>query len=107
LPESQNAQKKFIQYLSSYDLILDGVFGFSFTGELRVPYSYFLPQLRLIETKIVSIDVPSGWDSNKGNINKLFTPKYLISLIIPKKCSHNFEGEHYLGGRFIPKKIAK
>jgi NAD(P)H-hydrate epimerase len=55
--------------------------------------------------KILSIDIPSGWDANNGNINNLFEPKYLISLGIPKKCSETFKGEHYLGGRFIPPKI--
>ena len=26
---------------------------------------------------------------------------------MPKKCSENFKGEHYLGGRFVPPKVCE
>jgi NAD(P)H-hydrate epimerase len=73
--------------LGKYDLIIDGIFGFPFSGELRIPYNYYLPRLKPFGNKILSIDIPSGWDANEGNINNLFIPKYLVSLSIPKKCS--------------------
>lgn len=91
--------------MNKHELILDGVFGFPFTGDIRAPYKYFLPHLTPVQDRVLSIDIPSGWDANEGNIHSLFVPKYLISLGIPKKCSEKFEGEHYLGGRFIPEKI--
>ena len=53
------------------------------------------------------MDVPSGWDVNKGNVNNLFEPSVLVSLSTAKLCSQEFKGEHYLGGRFIPEKVAK
>lgn len=93
--------------MKKFELIVDAVFGFPFTGNLRSPYDSFLPLLKPFENNILSVDIPSGWDANTGNINNLFTPKYLISLGIPKKCSETFQGEHYLGGRFIPPKIAE
>lgn len=35
-------------------------------------------------------------------------PNCLISLTAPKLCAKQFTGEHhYLGGRFVPDKIAK
>lgn len=58
-----------------------------------------------VQDRILAIDIPSGWDANDGNVHGIFVPKYLISLGVPKKCSENFEGEHYLGGRFVPEKI--
>lgn len=96
-----------MDHLDKSHLIIDGIFGFPFTGEIRAPYKHFLPALNKFGDRILSIDIPSGWDANEGNIHNLFTPKYLISLGIPKQCSQNFKGEHYLGGRFIPKKIAE
>ena len=51
---------------------------------------------------IASIDIPSGWDVDKGNVHKLFTPEILISLTLPKLCAQDFQGAHYLGGRFVP-----
>jgi NAD(P)H-hydrate epimerase len=53
-------------------------------------------------TKIASIDVPSGWDVEKGNVNDAFVPHMLISLTLPKLCAVNYKGIHYLGGRFVP-----
>lgn len=26
---------------------------------------------------------------------------------MPKKCSEGFEGEHYLGGRFVPESVCE
>jgi NAD(P)H-hydrate epimerase len=54
------------------------------------------------ETCIGCIDIPSGWDVEKGNIQNVFTPDLLISLTLPKLCAKHFKGMHYLGGRFIP-----
>ena len=56
---------------------------------------------------MLSIDIPSGWEADEGNVHSIFTPGYLISLGIPKKCSESFKGEHYLGGRFVPESICK
>jgi NAD(P)H-hydrate epimerase len=53
-------------------------------------------------SKIASVDIPSGWDVEKGNINHTFNPHMLISLTLPKLCAKDFKGIHYLGGRFVP-----
>jgi len=87
---------------SDYSFIIDGIFGFSFKGEIRQPFKDIIENLNKIPDKIISIDIPSGYDIEKGNINNTFKPGYLISLTLPKLCSKNFEGKHYLGGRFVP-----
>jgi NAD(P)H-hydrate epimerase len=53
-------------------------------------------------TKIASVDIPSGWDVDQGNVKNIFTPDLLISLTLPKLCSKEYKGIHYLGGRFVP-----
>jgi NAD(P)H-hydrate epimerase len=51
---------------------------------------------------IVSIDIPSGWDVEKGPQGHAIQPEMLISLTFPKECANYFKGKyHYLGGRFI------
>ena len=56
---------------------------------------------------MASVDVPSGWDVEKGDINGLgLKPELLISLTAPKLCAKFFEGKnHILGGRFVPKPL--
>ena len=56
------------------------------------------------KTPIISIDIPSGWDVEKGDVSgDGILPVALISLSAPKLCSTTFKGDHYLGGRFVPK----
>jgi NAD(P)H-hydrate epimerase len=58
---------------------------------------------------IVSIDVPSGWDVENGDVTgNSIKPEMLVSLTAPKLCAKGFQGKyHYLGGRFVPPGIAK
>lgn len=60
-----------------------------------------------------SIDIPSGWDVEKGpqpiedsennRTIQPIQPELLISLTAPKLCAKQFRGKyHYLGGRFVP-----
>jgi NAD(P)H-hydrate epimerase len=89
----------------NYDIIVDALFGFSFKGEIRQPFKTIIEAMKKFENKIISVDIPSGFDIDKGNIFDTFIPKGLISLTLPKLCSKTFKGEHFLGGRFVPKKL--
>lgn len=51
----------------------------------------------------MSIDVPSAWDVEKGNILSSINPAVVISMAAPKLCMLGFKGRHYLGARFIPR----
>jgi len=65
----------------------------------------------LISSKlpIVAVDIPSGWDVEKGMIKaESLQPDMLISLTAPKLGCRGFKGKfHYLGGRFIPLDLDK
>eukprot|EP00057_Strongylocentrotus_purpuratus_P002764 XP_003725195.1 PREDICTED: NAD(P)H-hydrate epimerase isoform X2 [Strongylocentrotus purpuratus] len=91
---------------SSYNFVVDALFGFSFKGEVRAPFGEVLENLKHISIPLCSIDVPSGWDVENGNPDGL-KPELLISLTAPKKCAKLFQGKyHFLGGRFIPPEMA-
>eukprot|EP00759_Apiculatamorpha_spiralis_P006952 PhF_6_TR14142/c0_g1_i1/m.22620/K17759/AIBP, nnrE; NAD(P)H-hydrate epimerase len=96
--------------LLSYSIIIDAIFGYSFKGDLRAPFDSVLTTLKGVETKvpIVSVDIPSGWDVEKGNVSGFgLTPAVLISLTAPKLCAKFFRGgAHYVGGRFISNTFA-
>ncbi len=90
--------------LSSSDVILDAIFGFSFKGPVRAPFDVALPLISESRLPIVSVDIPSGWDVEKGNDAGVgLNPDVLISLTAPKEGVKSFEGIHFLGGRFVPK----
>ena len=100
--------------VDAYDAIVDAIFGFSFKGEPREPFGTILRQLKEAqesdngEQTIFSVDVPSGWNVDEGDVAKTgFVPDVLISLTAPKLCSKEFQGRHFIGGRFLPPKVGE
>ncbi|XP_067878674.1 NAD(P)H-hydrate epimerase [Heterodontus francisci] len=85
-----------------YNLVVDAIFGFSFKGEVRQPFATILGTLEAVTVPIASVDIPSGWDVEKGSPDGI-QPDLLISLTAPKKAAAHFHGRyHFLGGRFVP-----
>jgi len=90
-----------------YDLIIDAVFGFSFLGPPKEPYSNFISFLASTNIPVISVDVPSGWDVDQGDIyDTKFKPSAVVSLTLPKLCMKDYKGFHFVGGRFIPPNVA-
>jgi len=93
-----------------WDLCIDSIFGFSFKGEPRAPFAQIIQNMMDMQkqgTTIVSVDIPSGWDVNQGDILKTgFKPDVLVSLTAPKLCAKKFPGKHFVGGRFLPPELA-
>jgi NAD(P)H-hydrate epimerase len=99
------------QNIEWYSGIIDAIFGFSFKGEAREPFKSCIDDMmyaqRHFKTIVVSVDVPSGWDVDQGDVTETgFHPDVLVSLTAPKLCTRFFQGRHYVGGRFLPKSIA-
>nr|B3N0Q8.1 RecName: Full=NAD(P)H-hydrate epimerase; AltName: Full=NAD(P)HX epimerase [Drosophila ananassae] len=89
---------------SNFDLIVDALFGFSFKPPVRAEFVAIVELMQQTTLPIASVDIPSGWDVEKGKVNDSdLEPDLLISLTAPKICARNFKGRyHYLGGRFVP-----
>ena len=98
---------------AEYDVVMDAIFGFSFTGDsIREPFATIVKDLKDMRKNrqaktpaIVSVDTPSGWHVEKGNILDTFEADMLVSLTAPKTSAAFHSGPHYLGGRFVPQKI--
>lgn len=89
-------------------IILDALFGFSFKGPPRAPLDKLLDLMKPSSQPpaVVSVDIPSGWDVEKGDISETgLRPDVLVSLTAPKLGVRDFTGVHYLGGRFVPPSI--
>ena len=94
--------------LATYDVVLDAVFGFSFRGAPRPPFDALLEALAATTAPLVSVDTPSGWHVEDGPTGPVkLAPDVLVSLTAPKKCASHFAGRHYVGGRFVPPRVAE
>ena len=90
--------------LARSDVVLDAIFGFSFKPPVRAPFDVALPLITESRLPIVSVDIPSGWDIEKGNDAGVgLEPDVLVSLTAPKEGARNFKGRHFLGDRFVTK----
>lgn len=102
------------------DIILDAIFGFSFSPPCRPPFDAVLQLIAGSNLPIVSVDIPSGWDVEKGKISfsvkdvdgqaqetefSGLEPDVLVSLTAPKLGVKEFKGRHFLGGRFVNKYV--
>jgi NAD(P)H-hydrate epimerase len=95
-----------------FDAIVDAIFGFSFKGAPREPFKLTLEQMQDAQSSkdipVISVDVPSGWDVDEGDVAGTgFLPQVLVSLTTPKESAHGFKGRHFVGGRFLPPKLAE
>ena len=63
--------------LSHYTCIVDAVFGFSFSGEVRAPFDVIIDALKLTETPIASVDVPSGSSASQSSFQFLIHNNYI------------------------------
>jgi len=97
---------------SQYSLVVDAIFGFSFKPPVRPLFKPILESLTRVSIPLVSVDIPSGWDVEAGPPEEvsvstpILRPDMLVSLTAPKLGSRGFRGAHYLGGRFVPRKLA-
>lgn len=92
--------------LGSSDVVLDAIFGFSFQPPVRAPFDAALPLIARADIPIVSVDIPSGWDVERGDAEGLgLHPDVLVSLTAPKEGARRFAGRHFLGGRFVSRSL--
>ncbi|KAI2472239.1 YjeF N-terminal domain-like protein [Annulohypoxylon bovei var. microspora] len=97
--------------IKSADHIVDAVFGFSFSGEVREPFPVVIQAMEDTILPVTSVDAPSSWNIETGppgsGLGSKFNPDYLISLTAPKPLVKYFRGRHFIGGRFVSPAIAK
>ncbi|KPM41973.1 NAD(P)H-hydrate epimerase [Neonectria ditissima] len=101
----------FLSAMNSTDHIVDAIFGFSFSGEVRDPFPAVIQGLQETKLPVTSVDAPSSWDIEDGppksGLGSSFMPTALVSLTAPKPLVNHFKGRHFIGGRFVSASIAK
>ncbi|KAL2062188.1 hypothetical protein VTL71DRAFT_6454 [Oculimacula yallundae] len=97
--------------LKDTDHVVDAIFGFSFSGEIREPFPAVIKALQETELPVTSVDAPSSWDIETGpptsGPGSAFNPTVLVSLTAPKPLVKFFKGRHFVGGRFVSPDIKK
>ena len=89
-----------------FDLIIDGLFGFSLSGNPRSPADEIINWMNFSGIPILSVDVPSGLEAETGQImNPTVKATYTLTLGMPKiglDKHKEYVGNLYLGNLGIP-----
>ncbi|KAJ4962215.1 hypothetical protein NE237_022154 [Protea cynaroides] len=82
---------------NDFDILVDALFGFSLHGAPRPPFDGLIQKIVCLHSNdrisqkspvIVSVDVPSGWHVEEGDVNgEGIKPDMLVSLTAPKLCA--------------------
>ncbi|GFY85882.1 pyridoxin (pyrodoxamine) 5'-phosphate oxidase [Actinidia rufa] len=85
---------------NDFDILIDAMFGFSFRGAPRPPFDDLIQRLLSLQNHdrlhqespvVVSIDIPSGWHVEEGDVSREgLKPDMLVSLTAPKLCAKRF-----------------
>ncbi|KAH9080288.1 YjeF N-terminal domain-like protein [Lactarius deliciosus] len=98
-PDPSQAESTLSTALASSDVVLDAIFGFSFQPPVRAPFDAALPLIARANVPIVSVDIPSGWDVERGDTEgRGLRPDVLEGV-------RRFAGRHFLGGRFVSRSV--
>ncbi|KAF2484985.1 YjeF N-terminal domain-containing protein [Neohortaea acidophila] len=96
--------------IAKSDWVIDAIFGFSFSGEVREPFPAVIKALAESKIPVFAVDAPSSWNIEGGppsdGPGKDYNPDALISLTAPKPLVKWFKGRHFVGARFLGQEIA-
>ena len=96
--------------LGETDQVLDAIFGFSFSAEVREPFPGIIEALEKTKQPVIAVDAPSSWNIESGppehGPGSGYMPEVLVSLTAPKPLVRFLKGRHFVGGRFLSKQMA-
>lgn len=84
--------------LAGADLVIDAILGTGFHGQLRPPFSIWIPTLNETATRVISVDVPSGLDSETGVVEDCCVrADKTATMIAPKIGLYSADAPQYVG----------
>jgi hydroxyethylthiazole kinase-like uncharacterized protein yjeF len=90
---------------SSYGLLIDAIFGIGLKGKVEGMFKAAIQRMNSSKRIIVSVDIPSGLDANKGcALGIAIKADYTLSLIAPKRGLLINQGPKF-SGRLITRHI--
>ncbi|OUO59325.1 bifunctional ADP-dependent NAD(P)H-hydrate dehydratase/NAD(P)H-hydrate epimerase [Collinsella sp. An271] len=85
-------------FLVKADLAIDAILGTGFHGEVRPPFSIWIPTLNDSSPRVISVDVPSGLDSDSGvAADYCVRADKTATMIAPKIGLYSADGPQFVG----------
>ncbi len=88
--------------ISSYDLIIDGLFGAGLSRDIQEPLAAIIEEINHSKTPVLAIDVPSGLNGDSGQImGTAIKATYTSSFYRPKQGHYLYPGREICGELYI------
>ncbi len=88
--------------IGTSDLVVDGVFGTGFKGELKENYKEIFKIINDYSRKILSIDIPSGVDGERGSADEdAINADYTVTFAYPKTGHYLYPGKMKRGRLYL------
>lgn len=92
------SRDELISLIDAADVVVDAILGTGFHGDIRAPFSIWIPALNECEATVVSVDVPSGLDSDTGEAAEhCVRASMTATMLAPKIGLYGGDGPEYAG----------
>lgn len=86
------------EHISKSDLVIDAILGTGFHGELRPPFSIWIPTVNELAPAVLAVDVPSGLDAQTGVVaDDCIRATRTATMLAPKLGLYSGDGPEYAG----------
>lgn len=86
------------QLIEGADVVVDAILGTGFHGELRPPFTIWIPTLNELSPFVISVDVPSGLDSETGVVQgDCIRADVTATMLATKIGLYSADGPEYAG----------
>ncbi|KAK5699731.1 hypothetical protein LTR97_005862 [Elasticomyces elasticus] len=93
----------FVGAAKKTDYIIDAIFGFSFSGEVREPFPAVIKALAESKVPVLAVDAPSSWNIDEGppkdGPGKDYNPDALLQMLIREPQNKNREIDFSTNGK--------
>ncbi len=80
------------------DLVIDALLGTGFHGELRPPFTIWIPTINELAPTVIAVDVPSGLNAQTGVVEEdAIRATRTVTMLAPKLGLYSGEGPEYTG----------
>lgn len=80
------------------DLVVDAILGTGFHGELRPPFSIWIPAINELSPRVLAVDIPSGLNGQTGQVAEdCIRANKTLTMLAPKLGLYSGDGPEYAG----------
>lgn len=92
------ARDELEELIEKADIVVDAILGTGFHGELRAPFSIWIPAINACARRVISVDIPSGLNTQTGIVeDDCVRADATVTMIAPKIGLYSADAPEYTG----------